>query len=135
MSLVLLYPVIKPLHIGLALVSGGLFALRGAAVLSGQAWPLGRAARRGSVLLDTALLASALMLLAALQFAPLAAAWLHVKLALLVLYVVLGSLALRHAPAWRWQVMAYVAALACFGAMVAVAGAHDPAVLWHWALR
>ena len=86
------YPHIKLAHMALVAASGALFALRGAAVLAGQAWPLRTPLRMASVAIDTALLAAGAALWALLSLDPLRDAWLGTKLLLLVLYV-----AARHA--------------------------------------
>ncbi len=115
------YPHIKLAHMALVAASGTLFALRGAAVLAGQAWPLRKTLRLASVTIDSALLAAGAVLWSLLSLDPLRDAWLGMKLLLLVLYVVLGTLALKRARA-----AAYAAAVACFLFMVSVAVAHHP---------
>jgi uncharacterized membrane protein SirB2 len=125
-SLIALYPQIKAAHIGLAFFSGAFFALRGAAVLAGAAWPQQAAARRASMAIDSALLLAAVLLLAMLNLNPFATPWLLAKLGLLVAYVVLGVLALRRARTRLGRALAFVAALFCFGAMVGIARAHHP---------
>lgn len=127
MSLAEFYPLIKASHVGLALLSGGLFAGRGVGVLWGSAAPMAPAVRRASQWIDTALLAAALMLLMVLQLNPFATPWLLVKLVLLLAYIVFGALALKRAPTRAGKALAFVAALACFVAMVATARTHDPA--------
>jgi uncharacterized membrane protein SirB2 len=69
--------------------------------------------------IDTLLLAAGVTLWALLSLQPLRDAWLGTKLALLVLYVALGTLALK-----RRRAGAYAAALACYLLMVSVALAH-----------
>ncbi len=112
-------------HVGFVTASGSLFALRALANLAGARWPLSRAARVASWIVDTALLGAGIMLWAALRIDPWAQSWLGVKLLLLV-YIGLGTMALRraHTPASRlaWT----LAALGCFGFMVSVALTHDP---------
>jgi uncharacterized membrane protein SirB2 len=122
------YLLIKATHVGLALLSGALFAGRGVGVLLGSALPLSVGMRRLSQGVDTALLVAALLLLWVLGLSPLATPWLLLKLVLLVAYVVLGTLALRRAPTPRGKVLAFLAALCCFAAMVATARSKDP--LW-----
>jgi uncharacterized membrane protein SirB2 len=121
-----LYPQIKSAHIGLVLLSGGLFALRGLLVLLGQRWANAAAVRYLSYTIDTALLTAALMLLVVLKLNPFTTPWLLTKLVLLVLYIVLGVMALKRArsTAQRWSY--YLAALASFGFMYTVARAHQP---------
>jgi uncharacterized membrane protein SirB2 len=115
------YPHVKLVHVALVAASGTLFALRGAAVLAGQAWPLRPPLRLASVAIDTALLAAGAVLWSLLSLDPLRDAWLGAKLLLLVLYVALGTLALKRARA-----AAYAAAIACLLFMVSVAVAHHP---------
>lgn len=119
------YPLLKASHIGLALLSEGLFAGRGLGVLMGASLPMAPV-MRSSMVIDSALLAAALLPLAALQFQPLAAPWLQVKLALLVGYIVFGTLALRRARTPTGRALAFVAALTCYTLIIAVARSHDP---------
>lgn len=121
-----LYPALRHLHIGLVLTSGALFALRGLAVLRGQAWPMRQGVRRLSYGIDTGLLSAALGLLWLLQLNPFATPWLATKIALLLVYIVLGTLALKRAPTPRAKRRFFVAALACYGFMLSVALTHSP---------
>jgi len=120
------YLQIKSVHVAMVIASGLLFALRGAAVLAGARWAMAAPLRYLSYTIDTALLTAALMLLTALKLNPFAVPWLSVKLALLVVYVVLGSLALERARSRRARAGFYVAALVTFGFMYFVARAHHP---------
>jgi uncharacterized membrane protein SirB2 len=120
------YPQLKSAHIVLVLASGGLFALRGALVLAGQGWAMARPWRLLSYGIDTLLLAAGVMLWAGLSLSPVASPWLGVKLLLLVLYVVLGSLALKRARTPAARCASYAAALGVYLFMASVARAHDP---------
>jgi uncharacterized membrane protein SirB2 len=126
MMLAEFYPLIKTVHIALVAASGLLFALRGAAVLAGQAWPLRPWLRALSVAIDTALLTAGVTLWALLSLQPIRDAWLGTKLLLLLLYIVLGTLALKRARTPRGRALAFTAALACYLFMVSVALAHHP---------
>lgn len=126
MPLIDFYPQIRLAHIGLVVTSGTLFALRGAAALAGARWSNVAPLRHASYLIDTALLAAALLLLAMLRINPFVEPWLAVKLALLPVYVVLGVMALRRARSPRSRIAYFVAALACFGSMYSIARAHHP---------
>ena len=119
------YLLIKAAHVGLAMLSGGLFAGRGVGVLLGAEMPMLTPVRRLSQVIDTALLAAALLLLATLQLNPFATPWLLTKLMLLVAYIVLGTMALRRARTLRGKALAF-AALTCFLMMFAIARTHDP---------
>lgn len=126
MPLIDAYPLLKPLHISLVVASGTLFALRGAGVLGGQAWPMRPAWRHLSVAIDVCLLAAGIGLWTLLALHPARQQWLGVKLVLLLVYIVLGSLALKRARGQVARAACYVAALAVFGAMVSIARAHHP---------
>lgn len=126
------YPQIKASHVLLIVASGGLFALRGALLL-GQRWAMAAPLRYLSYSIDSAVLTAAMMLLVVLKLNPFATDWLATKLALLVAYVVLGSLALKRARSQRARGLCYLAALAVFGFMYSVAKARHPAgLLAHW---
>jgi len=129
MTLIAWYLPIKIAHITLVLISGSLFAVRGFAVLCGAQWPLKRWLRISSQLIDSALLAAALLLLLALQINPFTLPWLCVKLALLPFYIGFGILALRSV---KWP--AFVLALLCFAMMLMVAKTHHPLVFWAFLL-
>lgn len=113
-------------HISLVLISGTLFAARGVGVLAGAPWSMAPAVRRLSYTIDTALLSAALLLLYVLDINPFVVAWLSTKIALLLAYIVLGTLALKRARTTRVRALCFVAALLCFGFMLTVARAHHP---------
>src|SRR3546814_1651889 len=104
------YAQIKLVHIVAVLLSGGLFTLRGIAVLAGQRWPLAPPLRYLSYSIDTTLLTAALMLLTILPASMFANGWLTLKLVLLVVYVVLGTLALKRGKTRRVRAISFVAA-------------------------
>ena len=72
------------------------------------------------------LLAAALMLLTLLPAAVFANGWLWVKVGLLVVYVGLGTFALKRGRTARVRLASYVAALAVFAGMYMIARTHDP---------
>ncbi|MFY9509417.1 MAG: SirB2 family protein [Rubrivivax sp.] len=121
MPLAEFYLPLKTAHVGLVLASGSLFAARGAARLAGQAWPMARRWRLVSVAIDSLLLAAGATLWALLALQPLRDAWLGSKLLLLVVYIGLGTLALKRRQAW-----AYAAALLVLLGMASIARAHHP---------
>jgi uncharacterized membrane protein SirB2 len=120
------YPQIKQFHIFVALLSGTIFALRGAFVLAGASWPQALPVKWLSYTVDTALLTAALMLLTILPWAMFGNGWLLVKLTLVVVYVVLGVFALRRGRTRRQRAVCYVLALLTFGAIYSIARAHHP---------
>ena len=126
MALADFYPLIKASHVGLVMLSGGLFAGRGVGVLLGATMPMSPVVRRCSQVIDTALLVAALLLLATLQLNPFTSPWLLAKLVLLVAYIGFGILALRRAPTLAGMGLAFAAALLCFVMMLIIASTRDP---------
>lgn len=131
MTLIDFYVPVRHLHITVVCVSVTLFALRGVAVLAGQAWATTRVLRLASVAVDTILLAAGVTLWTMLGLNPARDTWLGAKLALLLAYIVLGTFALRRARTWRGKACSYLAALGCAALMVSIALAHHPAGLLH----
>lgn len=125
------YPQLKSAHVALVLCSGGLFALRGALVLCGRDGAMARPWRMLSYAIDSLLLAAGLTLWTLLSINPVSSSWLGVKLLLLVLYIVLGSLALKRARSPGLRRASYAMALLVYLFMVSVAVAHHPLGLWH----
>ena len=126
MALVSWFPQILAVHMGTVALSGTLFALRGLARMAG--WPIANhaALRYVSYLNDTLLLAAAVLLTLIVHQYPLLDAWLTVKVVLLLVYIVLGVIALRRGRTPRARALAYVAALATFSFIVSVALTQNP---------
>ncbi len=120
------YGQIKWVHVAAVIVSGGLFALRGAGTLAGAAWPMWAPLRYLSYTVDTVLLTAALMLATLLHQYPFVHGWLTAKVCLLVVYILLGSFALKRGRTARVRAWCYAAALALFLFIVSVARAHHP---------
>jgi uncharacterized membrane protein SirB2 len=120
------YPQIKALHIAMVLASGLLFTLRGAGVLAGMQWPMRLPVKLLSYTIDTALLTAALMLFTILPHAMFSNGWLTTKLVLLVVYIGLGTFALKRGRTRRTRAITYVAALCVFGFIISIARAHHP---------
>jgi uncharacterized membrane protein SirB2 len=120
------YPQIKHAHIGLALLSGALFAGRGLLLLLGARWSNAAPLRYLSYAIDTALLTAALMLLTILPASLYANGWLAVKVALIVAYVVSGVFALRRGRSRRTRAICYVLSLLAFAQVYFVARTHHP---------
>lgn len=133
MDLGTIYLPLKHTHVTLVTLSLSFFAVRGFGVLAGGRWPLRPVLRRATMAIDTLLLASGAGLWALLGLNPVQQTWLGTKLLLLLLYIVLGTLALKRGRNARVRAAAFVAALACAGAMVGIALAHHP--LGWWVLR
>lgn len=113
-------------HVTFVVISILLFVLRGGLMLTGS--PLLRAPmlRVMPHLVDTLLLASALWLVHVLHLPFFQTPWLLAKVAGLVAYIALGSLALREGRPRAVRVGAFVAALLTAAWIVTVAIRHDP---------
>ena len=120
------YPQIKHFHIFIALLSGTLFAVRGASALAGARWPQALPVKWLSYAIDTTLLTAAMMLLTILPWAMFANGWLLAKVCLIVVYVVLGVMAMRPHRLPRERARYYAAALIVFASIYGIARAHHP---------
>ena len=120
------YPQIKFVHVLCVILSGSLFALRGAMMLADSRVTNHAALRYLSYAIDTTLLTAALMLITILHQYPFVQAWLTVKVFLLVVYIVLGVFALRRGRTRQVRAICYFAALLVYASIIGVALAHDP---------
>jgi uncharacterized membrane protein SirB2 len=120
------YTEVRAVHIGAVITSGVLFAARGIGVLTGRSWPQATPVRLSSYTIDTVLLTAALMLVAMLPAAMFGNGWLATKLALLVLYVVAGSMALKRSRSAAGRRLWFAAALLLYACMFGIARMHHP---------
>ena len=82
--------------------------------------------------IDTSLLGAAVLLLVILQLNPLFTPWLLTKLVLLLVYIALGSMALKRARSRQLRLYYLLAALLCYGFMLSVALTHSPLGALRW---
>jgi uncharacterized membrane protein SirB2 len=120
------YAALKTLHLTTIALTFALFVLRGVWMMAGSARLQARWVRIVPHINDALLLASGIGLAILLQQFPLAHGWLTAKLFALILYIVLGTVALKRGKTRGQRIAAWLAALLVFGYMVAVALAHDP---------
>jgi uncharacterized membrane protein SirB2 len=125
-------PQIRASHLALVALSGSLFTLRAAARLAGASWPLHRGWRIASVLIDTLLFGAGLALWMLLSLNPLRDHWLGAKLLLLVLYVVLGTWALKRARSTPARALSLGAALMVLATMASIGWTRHPLGLWRF---
>jgi len=134
-----LYPQIKAIHVTTALISGTLFALRGAAVQLRMAWPMSAGPRYLSYSIDSVLLITALWLVYTLPGAVFGNGWLAMKLVLLVAYILFGTFALKRGRTQKIRLLCFAVALFIFANLYAIARTHDPLGPWmllqDWILR
>jgi uncharacterized membrane protein SirB2 len=124
------YPLALALHLCLVIASVGLFAARALGVQLKHAWPMAPLWRRLSMGIDSGLLLAGASLWALLQLNPLRDHWLGVKLVLLLLYIGLGTLALKRARSQGAKAVCALAALATVGFMAGIALNHHPLGWW-----
>jgi len=115
------YLAIKHLHMTLAALSGTLFFVRGIWMMAESSLLQRRWIKIVPHVVDTLLLASALTLVVWSGQYPFVQNWLTAKLFALILYIALGTLALKRGHTKRVRVAAFLAALATFGYIVMVA--------------
>ena len=120
------YLALKTIHVGSVTASYALFVARGIWMIRrpeilSQKW-----VRVVPHIVDTALLASAIMLAVTIHQYPFVAPWLTAKVTGLVIYIGLGSIALKRGKSKRLRVTAWIAAQGVFAYIVAVALTHDP---------
>ena len=132
-ALMAFYPQIKWVHVAAVCTSGAIFLLRGLLVQARRpALAMAAPVRYLSYTVDTILLTAALMLLTILPHAMFANGWLTTKLILVVVYVVLGTFALRRGRTPHARAICYLAALLTFATIIGIALAHHPL---GWLLR
>lgn len=115
------YAYIKAVHIGSVITSLSLFTLRGVWMLRSpqrlsQAW-----VRVVPHAVDTLLLVSAIALVIQSRQYPIEQSWLTAKVVALLFYIGLGTVALKRGNTRRIRVLAWLAALAVFAYILAVA--------------
>ena len=120
------YALIKHFHATCAVISFALFFLRG--IWSFKDSPIMRQPWVKIVphIVDTLLLASALVLAFTIGQYPFLDGWLTAKFFGLVLYILLGTIALKYGKTKTVRVSAWFAALAVFAYIVLVAKQHNP---------
>src|SRR5689334_4960865 len=118
------YATVKELHLAMVATSFALFALRAAWMMASSPRLSQRWVRVVPHVVDTVLLLSGAAL--AWQLGSGVRGWLPAKLAALVLYIVLGSVALRRGRSKPVRVACAIAAVVTFGYIVAVAVTKSP---------
>jgi uncharacterized membrane protein SirB2 len=122
------YAVLKLVHVAAVALSFALFFLRGVWMMLDSDLLNRRWVRVLPHVDDTVLLAAGVWLAYELRLSP-ATPWLAAKLVALAVYIGLGVLALRPGRSKRVRIAAWLAALAVFGYVVAVAVEKDPSAI------
>lgn len=120
------YALLRNVHVTCVVATLSLFLLRGAWMIGDTLERRGRWVRIVPHVIDTVLLASAIGMILLLGHYPGTTGWLTAKLIALIVYVVLGAIALRRGKTLRVRIAAFVGALATFAYIVAVAVSRNP---------
>ncbi len=115
------YLAVKHFHIACAILSGSLFLLRGLWMLDDSTMRTRRWVRIAPHVIDTLLLGSALTLVFWSGQYPFVQAWLTAKVLALLVYIALGTVALKRGRSKTIRASAFVGALATFAYIGAVA--------------
>ncbi len=122
-----MYLPLKYTHLALAVISVSGFMLRGFWMMTGSALLRHRASRIAPHVVDTVFLVSGIVLVMQLGLPVMQSPWLLAKFAGLIVYVVLGAIALRRGPTLPIRQVAFVGALAAFAYIVGAAVSKSPA--------
>lgn len=125
------YLVLRDIHIYSVVASFVLFAFRGYLMMIESGLLQTKVLRILPHVVDTILLLSAIWLTVIISQYPFVHHWLTVKVLLLVVYIVLGTLAIKRGRTKPIRMTAFFAALAVFVFIVTVAIAHHPLGLFH----
>lgn len=117
---------IKYIHIFCVLLSYTLFFIRGLWMLRDTPVLQQRWVKVLPHIVDTALLLSAITLAVQLSISPFAAPWLMVKIIALLLYIALGTVALKRGKTKKVRAIAWLSAQLVFIYIVSVALTHNP---------
>ena len=119
------YWLLKYTHVTAVIASFGLFFLRGLWMMAAPEKLAVRWVKVVPHVIDTVLLVSAIALAVMTAQYPFAQPWLTAKVLALLVYIVLGTVAIRRGRTRRVRIIAWMLALAVFGYIVAVARTHN----------
>ena len=125
------YMLLKHIHVSCAVISFTLFFLRGIWSFNDSPIMRQRWIKIAPHVVDTLLLASALVLAFSIQQYPFVDAWLTAKIIGLLVYIGLGFVALKYGKNKTARISAWLGAQAVFIYIVLVASNHDPLPFIH----
>lgn len=121
-----LYLSLRLIHVSCVIVAAAGFVLRGVWMLRGSPLLDRRLTRTLPHVNDSLLLFAAIGMAWIARLNPLDHAWLMAKLTGLIVYIILGSIALRRGRALKVRAVAFSGALFSFGYIAAVALTRNP---------
>lgn len=120
------YLTLKTIHVWAVALTYCLFVVRGVWMIRDSSVLHQRPVRVAPHLIDTVLLAAGVGMAVMIRQYPFVAGWLTAKVGALVVYIVLGTIALRRGRSKRVRIAAWLAAQAVFLYIVAVALTRNP---------
>jgi len=123
------YVFIKNLHMLAALTTISGFILRGIWMMTRSDKLQHRAVRIAPHVVDTVFLLSGIAMIALLSLNPFTQSWLVAKFIGLIIYILLGTIAIKRGPTLEIRIVAFVAALSTFAYIAGVAIFKSP-VSW-----
>ena len=124
-----MYALLKILHLCMAVLTISGFIVRGAWMLSGSVNLDCKLVRILPHIIDTVFLLSGIGLIVLLQLPIIGSPWLIAKLTALIVYIMLGTIALRRGKTMRVKAIAFILALLTFTYIVGVALSKS---VWSW---
>lgn len=122
----MLHLALKTIHVSCVVLTLGLFLLRGFWMLRDSAQLQQRWVKILPHVIDATLLTSAILMAFLLGQYPGVNAWLTAKALALLVYIGLGTIAIKRGKSKQVRVLAWLGALAVFGYIVAVALTRQP---------
>ena len=121
--------IVKDIHVSCVILTFILFFIRGVWMIVDSDLLQRKWTKRVPPVIDTVLLASAIVLSVNIYQYPFVHAWLTAKVVALFLYIGLGMLALTYGKTKKIRILNWIAAQLCFIYIVAVAITKNPLVL------
>lgn len=121
------YLLIKNIHALSAVVTITGFILRGYWMVTGSDKLQHRMTRTAPHIVDTVFLSSGIAMVAMLSLNPFSQSWLVAKFTGLIIYILLGTVAIRRGSTLQIRMIAFVGALSVFAYVVGVALSKSPA--------
>jgi len=120
------YLLLKMIHVSSVVISYSLFFLRGVWSMQNSIYLQQRWVKVLPHIIDTVLLTSAIALAILIQQDPMNHAWLTAKVVGLLLYILLGMVAMRFGQSRKTRIAAWIAAQCVFIYIVLVALSKNP---------
>ena len=109
------YMLLKQIHIALAVTTLISFVIRGYWMITDSSLLHHKLVKTIPHVIDTLLLSTAVALMMMAGFYPWILDWVAAKILLLLLYIVLGTIALKRGKTKAQRIAAFIAALICIG--------------------